>query len=90
LLKRIPMTPEVSRPIGRMRLVVGAEPDGLCALADQQQVILDETSRAAMTSSSSRRLIAMMPLGPHVLECGQLRLLHSPQLGGQHQVGATW
>jgi len=61
------------------------ELDSLRALADQQQVLIGETRLAPITSSSSRRLIAMMPLSA-ASRSPSAGLLHQPRLGGEHQV----
>ena len=61
LVNRIPMTPEVARPIGRSASSLARNLIACACLLTSSRSWSADTSRAAMTSSSSRRLMAMMP-----------------------------
>ena len=61
LVNRIPMTPEVARPIGRMVSSLAWNRMDWAFRLTSSRSSSAETRLAAMTSSSSRRLIAMIP-----------------------------
>ncbi len=90
LAKRIPITPDVARPIGRSDSSL-ARNRSACALPlTSSKSSSGATSRAAMTSSSSRRLIAMMPPDRGESKSVSRDFLTSPLLVARTRYGATW
>ena len=90
LLKRIPMTPEVSRPIGRSESSSARNLIACAPLLTSSRSSSGETSRAAMTSSSSRRLIAMMPPDRTFSNAVSLDFFTRPLRVASTRYGAIW
>src|SRR5438270_6141164 len=89
LEKRMPMTPLVARPIGRSASSLAWNRIDCACLEIRSRSLSAATSRAAMTSSSSRRLMPTMP--PERLESKSVRAVFftSPCLVARTRYGAT-
>ena len=86
LLKRMPSTPEVARPIGRSVSSVAWNRIDWPSAETSSRSSSAPQSTAPTSSSPSRRLMPIRPPDAVGVEVGQPRLLDQAGLGGEHQV----
>ena len=84
------MTPDVARPIGRIDSSSAWNLMACAPLLTSSRSSVGATSRAPMTSSSSRRLIAMMPPDLGESKSVSLDFFTSPLRVASTRYGATW
>ncbi len=89
-VKRMPITPEVARPIGRSASSVALNRIAWAFLDTSSRSSSGPISAAPTSSSSSRRLIAMIP--PDRLESNSSSRVFftRPFLVASTRYGATW
>ncbi len=88
-VNRMPITPEVARPMGRSASSSAWNLIDWACLLTSSRSSSGEISSAAMTSSSSRRLMAMMPPERGESKSVSRDFFTSPELVASTRYGAT-